>query len=169
MKKTFLTGKIGVGKSTVVDKLLVTIDLSFGGFRTLPVIKEQRLKGFKIRDIETGKEESIAFFGNDFLIHPVIDGFESLGVKSLKDALENKELIVMDELGFLESEAESFKAKVLEVLKSDRSVLGVMKIDRNPFLDEVAKYVEIVEVTEKNRDNLSQELRRAFLWDFMKI
>ena len=162
MKKIFLTGKIGVGKSTVVDRLLVIMNMSFGGFRTLPVIKEQQLKGFKIRDIETGEEESIAFFDNDFLIHPVIDGFENLGVKSLKGALENKELIVMDELGFLESEAESFKATVLEVLKSDRSVLGVMKIDRNPFLDEVAKYVEIVEVEVHNSGNLPQQLRRAF-------
>jgi len=162
MKKIFLTGKNGVGKSTVIDKVLSTIKLNFGGFRTLWILDGQKLKGFKIRDIETGNEEEIAYFNDKFLIHPVIGGFENLGVKSLKNAFEHKELVVMDELGFLESEAESFKNIVFEVLKSEKMVIGVMKIDRNEFLDEVRKYVEIFEVNEENRDILPQELRRIF-------
>ena len=162
MKKIFLTGKNGVGKSTLCDKVLQNTKFSFGGFKTLPVLDGQKLKGFKIRDIETGDEEEIAYFDDKFLIHPVVGGFENLGVKSLKNAFEHKELVVMDELGFLESEAESFKNTVFEVLKSGKMVIGVMKIDRNEFLDEVRKYVEILQVNEENRDILPQELRRIF-------
>jgi nucleoside-triphosphatase len=169
MKKIFLTGKIGVGKSTVLNSTLRGLDLSYGGYRTLPIMEHNNLKGFKIVDIETGEEEKIAYFDRDFLIHSVIGGFENLGVKSLKAALERKELIVMDELGFLESVAESFKNTVFEALKSDKFVFGVIKIDRNPFLDEVAKYVEIIEVNMENREILPEKLRRELLWDYMKI
>jgi len=41
MKKIFLTGKIGVGKSTLLDRLVGTLSLSFGGFRVLPIIDER--------------------------------------------------------------------------------------------------------------------------------
>lgn len=160
MKKIFLRGKIGIGKSTICDKVLENLSMSIGGFKTLSVIKAEKLMGFKIVDIETLEEEEIAYFDSNFLIHPIVGGFETFGIHVLKQAVKSRELVFMDELGFLEIDAKFFKKTVLEIVRSDKMVFGVMKSDRNPFLDEVSKYVEIYEVNENNRDKLPYKIGR---------
>jgi nucleoside-triphosphatase len=160
MKKIFLTGKIGIGKSTICDKVLENFSMSIGGFKTLPVIKAEKLTGFKIVDIETLEEEEIAYFDSNFLIRPIVGGFETLGVHVLKHAVKSRELVFMDELGFLEIDAKFFKKAVLEVVRSNKMVFGVMKNDRNPFLEEVSKYVKIYEVNENNRNELPHKIGR---------
>jgi nucleoside-triphosphatase len=164
MEKIFLTGKIGIGKSTVIKKVLDLLSLNYGGFMTLPIIDGSALKGFKIRDIKTSLEEEVGIFDENFIIHPQIDGFEQIGVKSLESALESDELIIMDELGFLEKNASKFKETVFKVLKSNKLVLGVIKFERNDFLNELARLVEIVEVTEANRNELPDKIRRMLDW-----
>jgi len=160
MKNIFLTGKIGIGKSAVLNKVLDSLPLSVGGFITVPVIEENTLSGFKIRDIRTGSEAEVGYFDEDFMIHPVTEGFETVGVDSLDGALEYADIIVMDELGFLENNAEGFKEKVFCALKSEKYVLGVIKRERNLFLNTVASMSEVIDVRLANRDFLAEKIRR---------
>jgi nucleoside-triphosphatase len=89
--------------------------------------------------------------------------FNNLGVRILRDARESS-LIVMDELGFMESEALAFREEVLRLLDGDAPVLGVLKSKHTPFLDQVRVHtaVKIIEVTEKNRDEIPQMLTEIF-------
>ncbi len=161
MKKIFLAGKVGIGKSTIIKNILEVLSINHAGFVTLPVIETNTLKGFKIKDISSGEEQPIGFFDKNFMIHPVVEGFEELGTKSLENALKGEYvLVIMDELGFLENSAPRFKEMVLKILKCDKPVLGAIKIERNVFLNEVSKMAKIIEVTEKNRNELPEKIRR---------
>lgn len=70
--------------------------------------------------------------------------------------------MLMDELGFMENEAELFQEAVIETLKSGVPVLGVVKKKSSPFLDRVRALagVRIIEVTEENRDSLAAAVER---------
>ncbi|MGC8757754.1 MAG: nucleoside-triphosphatase [Caldisericaceae bacterium] len=161
MKKIFLTGKIGIGKSTIIKNVFEGESFKPGGFVTLPVIEENVLRGFKIRDVATSEEAMIGYFDDNFLIHPVAEGFETVGVKSLENVLSNDaRIVIMDELGFLENEAFNFKERVFDVMKSKKAVIGCIKLERNAFLDKVADMATVIEVNTDNRDFLPEEIRR---------
>ncbi|MDR2162469.1 MAG: nucleoside-triphosphatase [Clostridiales Family XIII bacterium] len=74
-------------------------------------------------------------------------------------------LIIMDELGFMETDALVFRETVMSVLGGGIPVLGVLRQDTGPFLGAVRGHprVEVVEVTERTRDVLPRELAAALL------
>ncbi len=144
-----------MGKTTVVQRVLGHLNTSGGGFRT-----ERCPAGFKITDIQTGSEALIAAVGEGGALIPHPHVFEDIGVKAIRRALASEELIVMDELGFLELGAAKFQEAVVATLQSPQPVLGVLKKARNSFLDMICEMdgVEVIEVREDNRDRLPGEI-----------
>ncbi|MDR0886032.1 MAG: nucleoside-triphosphatase [Clostridiales Family XIII bacterium] len=112
---------------------------------TLPNPAPPHLKPVAIRD---KKNQS-------FTAYPEI--FDTLGVEILKmsQAQENT-IIVMDELGFMESEAYAFQSEVLKILDHSATVIGVIKPKHTNFLDRIRNHkdVTVVTVTEENRDSI---------------
>jgi nucleoside-triphosphatase THEP1 len=70
----------------------------------------------------------------------------------------------MDELGFMELGAPVFRAAVLRALDGEVPVIGVIRLERNPFLDAVRNHpkVAVTEVNESNRDALPARLTLSF-------
>ena len=66
----------------------------------------------------------------------------------------------MDELGPKERNADAFREGVLRALDGDTPVYGVLQQAESPFLEAVRSHpeVEVITVTEENRDALPQEL-----------
>ena len=62
----------------------------------------------------------------------------------------------MDELGRFELRAYGFRQAVTDALDSPVPVVGVLKEDDNPFLNEIRSRddTEILEVTEESRDDI---------------
>jgi len=161
VNKIFLTGKTGLGKTAIIEEVLKRTSLSYGGFQTKAYLKEGKLVGFKIVDLVTKKEEIIALLSETgIIINP--EGFERLGVEAIKRGMEEKKLIIMDELGFMELAAPNFQNKVWEALRNDKPVLGVMKMHKNDFLDKIrdGNHVQIICVTENNRERIKDQLQR---------
>jgi nucleoside-triphosphatase len=154
--KVLLTGEVGVGKSTVVERVSQLLRASFGGFRTV-----RCPTGYRIVDLVSGEEGLIARTGNDGLI-PYPAAFEDVGVGAIARALAYKDLLVMDELGFLELDAPRFQKAVFTALQGPKPVLGVLKREPNSFLDSIRALDEItlIEVREDNRDRLPAEIAR---------
>jgi len=167
MRKILLTGEVGVGKSTVVDRVLHLLDFPFGGFRTERLSAGGRLIGFRIVDIGTYSAGPIAKIAGEGRLIPHPQAFEDIGVQAIDRALASKDLIVMDELGFLELEAPRFQEMVLAALKGPKPVLGVLKRGHNSFLDGIRALddVEVIEVREDNRDRLPLEIAKALKGD----
>ena len=77
------------------------------------------------------------------------------------------DLILMDELGFLEADAPRFRASVLSVLTGPKPVLGVVRQGLGAWRD--APLGEIWTVSESNRDAVPARLREKLAESFPEI
>ena len=155
MRNLFLTGAVGVGKSTVLRRVLDRIPAHVGGFLTERTNADRRKPRFAFRDLRTGTSVPLARW-TAVGLHADESVFVDAGVPALRRARERVELLVMDELGRMELEAPVFQREVLTALNGRTPVLGVLKAERNPFLDRVRAHpaVDVWAVTEENREAL---------------
>ena len=152
----FLTGRKGVGKSTLLRALLEGKRL--GGFFTLRVegvFDRPSIHLLRAASAERPAPENLVCFCGER--RP--ERFELLGPAALADTADC-DIIVMDELGPSEATAQGFQAAVLAALDGDTPVYGVLQQADSEFLRWVAAHprVRVVTVTEENRDALRHQL-----------
>jgi nucleoside-triphosphatase len=160
MKNILICGPPGVGKTTLIKKILENIKLRAGGFYTGEIKENNRRVGFKI--ISLDNQEGI-------LAHTSIKNskrvgrygvniydLENIGVKSLSQALGDDELIIIDEIGKMEVFSEKFKEKVLDCLNSKKIVLATISIGGDKFISNIKRRDDIIlfEITKENRNEL---------------
>lgn len=165
--KVFLYGGHGAGKSAIIKRLISELVLRPSGFCTVsgPAGAEGR-RDFYMTGAGVGETDLSCRIGYSFPDErwgSFIEVFETVGV-SLLTFKEKPEIIVMDELGFMEALAIRFQTRVLEILDEDVPVIGVVKNRPEPFLQKVMSHpsVKIMEVTEENRGSVYAELKEMF-------
>lgn len=165
-----LTGKPGSGKTTLVIKLVTEmisqLRLRPGGFYTHETKEGFFRSGFKIFSLE-GKEgvladtklespHKVGKYGVD------MKALEEIGVSSLESAITDKEkdIIVIDEIGAMETLSERFQEAVLNALNSPKIVVATIQHEGNGYLFQIKNRedVKLVEVTEANRDRLVEKI-----------
>lgn len=153
----FLTGEKQIGKSTIINKFLETYDGKVGGFRTVRHTDESGKISFHLLRPNGNDKPS----PDNFLFYRgkrpdnVHERFDCLS--HILDDYKEYDLIVMDELGPTEANAQVFKKKVIEILNSDKPVIGVLQKAESEFLDTIKKRKDtmVVEVDERNRLNIN--------------
>lgn len=169
MKKFVIMALRHTGKTTLANMVLEKTDRKVCGFSTQKhgeLIKEGLCPVF-IAPI--GKESvlddehcvGLCNCGQHYTNYEV---FNTLGVEYL--TCEDKDtIIVMDEVGFLEMNAERFKAKIFEVLQSENPVLLMLKERMDiDYLKEIRDYpgVEFIHMTEENREEVFERVLSEF-------
>lgn len=153
----FLTGKKGVGKSTLLRKLLARSGKIPGGFLTLRTENAVpgRISVHLLQLGEVPRPENVLFFCGAPPDAGTAERFDRLGCAALA-ASRGAELLVMDELGPREKDARRFQASVLQALDGEIPILGVLQQAESDFLRQAASHpsVRIVEVTIANRNTL---------------
>ncbi|NLL39100.1 MAG: nucleotide kinase [Clostridiales bacterium] len=164
----FLTGEVGSGKSTVLNKTLAMLAVSYGGFKTY--FGDDRASPDKKLYINQAalpprfsEQHIAAHFREGKPPAPVLDAFNILGAGYIKNARENSCIIVMDECGTIEKDADMFKKEVLNALDDDKPVLGVLKLRASGWAEKIRNHpkVNIITVDEVNRDSLPQLLYKT--------
>ena len=157
-KKIFLTGKPGIGKTTIIKKWIEKIGKEkTAGFFTEEIRKKGERAGFKIKTME-GEEAILAVKGRGkFCVGKYkvnIENLEKLGVKAIEKGIENDgiEVIIIDEIGKMELFSEKFKKAVINAIESPKTVLGVITMAKNEFVDRIKERKDIL-IVEVNRDN----------------
>ena len=160
----FLTGARQVGKSTALRKALAASGLRFGGVMTRFDARHGERKLYLLPySLSEALPESIpdcavcARMGAEGRrANPAV--FDTLGVTLLQDAMVNTnvDIVVIDELGFLEAEAEKFRAAVSAALRGSKPVLGVVREGLGAWSE--APLGEVWEVTEGNRDAIPAQI-----------
>jgi len=163
MKNIFLTGEVGVGKSTVIREVLTMFhNVICGGFRTvseMPINGDNLLEVYIEKAWEPTPHEADHMVGirlgyGKFTPYP--QNFDVFGTSILAFPPDDASLILMDELGMMENDAPLFHQAVMDLLDGTLPVLGVIKPKHTAFLDAIRthKCSEVFEVTEDNREEL---------------
>ncbi|OGW50169.1 MAG: hypothetical protein A2Z50_04050 [Nitrospirae bacterium RBG_19FT_COMBO_42_15] len=172
MKKVniLLTGKPGSGKTTLVIKLVTEMISQLrvrpGGFYTHETKEGFFRSGFKIFSFD-GKEAVLA---DTKLESPYKSGkygvdikaLEDIGVASIESAVsdKDKDVIVIDEIGSMETLSDRFKEAVLKALDSPKIVVATIQHEGNGYIFQIKNRedVKIIEVTEANREMLVEKI-----------
>jgi nucleoside-triphosphatase len=163
--KLMLTGPPGIGKTTVIQKVLSGIEIGAGGFYTHEIRRGGKRVGFALKTLEGEegvlahidhrKEYRVGRYGVD------VDRFEAMALPALEWALQEKKLIVIDEIGRMELFSQAFQEIVIRALDQDeRHVLGVIHQGKDPYTAAVKRRsdVEIISVSHANRDVLPPQI-----------
>jgi len=163
-----LTGPPGIGKSTLVSKVVFAVrskGLGVGGCLTREVRKGKERVGFKLTDLLSGNEAELASvtgLGPRVGKYRVnITNLSTLGAGSLVRAAEVADFIVIDEVGPMELTSPEFRKGVQACLASGKPMLVVLHESmKDPLITEVAGVPEgkLVELTLHNRDQVSKEI-----------
>jgi nucleoside-triphosphatase len=156
----FVTGRPGVGKTTLIRRVLSDIGADAGGFYTSEIRERGTRVGFSITSLD-GESGTLARvdYGGPYRVGKYgvnREDLERVGVAALESATAAAELVIMDEIGRMELCSPAFQTAVMKALDGRTPVLGTIQDRSNRFLDAVRarKDVEVIEITEGNRDEM---------------
>jgi nucleoside-triphosphatase len=153
-KRLFLSGTIGVGKSTLIRHCLLPYLPFIDGFYVQRILKDGHLTAFRFKPVSASTDYQLTLTVNN------LEGLDNLflyanqhgdwqrndqvflesGVNCLRQSLKrNNKLILFDELGGVELHIPAFMAEVYRILKNQIPILGVIKAPANAQILERAE------------------------------
>ena len=168
MKKAcLLTGGPGVGKTTLIMRAVQAAGPVAGGFLTEEIRAGGARQGFRIvtldgrsailSHVDIRSPHRVGKYGVD------IRSLDDVGVAALVSATQDRELVVIDEIGKMELFSASFRDAVSDALDSGKRVLGTVMLASHPWADRIKRHpnVALVSVTRENRE---QVLEKVIEW-----
>lgn len=169
MLNVFVTGRPGVGKTTVIKRTVEELDnmgYTCGGVFT-PEIRIRGVRvGFELVDLATNSRGVLSHVDNP--VGPRVGRYKvnlndirTVGVNAIEEAIKNADYIVIDEVGPMELLSRDFREAVLSAIKSQKPVLGVLHWKMQAPLVRVINSrsdVMVYEVTPQNRQSLYRTL-----------
>mgnify|MGYP006301607383 CR=1 FL=1 len=163
----FISGDINSGKTTIVKKIVKNLELEPAGFMVGREGENLNWSSFYLlpaevyinnseSEIDKLKEKGLfAKRKNNGKCNIKTDVFDNYGIQLLSN-FKNKDTVIMDELGRFELEAEVFKDRVFEIIKSDFPLIAVIKNERNSFLNKVREILKVPPfyVNKDNREEI---------------
>lgn len=165
MKNILLTGQPGVGKTTLIMKILEELSLKAKGFFTEEIREKGVRKGFKIRTLD-GQEGILAHVDSTspkrvskYGVN--VEEFEQIGVKALEEALEQESPVIIDEIGKMELYSERFRETLLRVFERCPLVIATIAERGNSFIGAIKARpdVTVLTITRENRHSLVDKVK----------
>ena len=156
----FLTGLPGIGKTTIIKKVIEKLNRSTCGFFTNEEREGETRVGFKVetlfgmQGVLAHKDLKSKYRVGNYGI--AVTGFEKIVSRELERCLRGSSIIIIDEIGKMELFSRRFQDLVLECLDAPNPVLGTIMYGHHPFVERIKKRedVKIFEVTRKNRNQM---------------
>lgn len=158
-KNILVTGPPRIGKSTLIERIVSRIQRPVTGFFTREIRDGRRRVGFSIVTLD-GKMGVLAhqdirgrFRVGKYGVN--MEDIDRVAVPSMSPAGSDV-IIVIDEIGKMECFSPLFRESLIKVLDSENPVIASIALKGNSFIEKVKRRndISLIEVTEKNRDEL---------------
>lgn len=166
--KTLITGKPGVGKTTLVQKIIDRMrSINMAGFLTTEIRDRKSRLGFELQGLN-GEHRILAHVEIDSRHRVGRYGVDTRGFEEFLSALDllnpDVELIVIDEIGKMELFSGRFQNLVRAAMNSDKQVLASISMKGNEFIREIKQRSDthLLEVTHNNRNRLVETIVEEF-------
>jgi len=165
--KLFLTGNPGCGKTTLVRRVVDALsgEVAMSGFWTEEIREGGKRKGFRGRTLD-GRDFVLAHVDSESDLRVGAygverEGLETVGVPSLAPG-DNTRLVILDEVGKMESFSKPFREAVESLLAGDKPVLGTVAAQGVGFVKRVRKdpRITLLVVSPRSRDAMVGEVLR---------
>jgi nucleoside-triphosphatase len=159
-----LTGRPGIGKTTIIKAVIAQLGDRAGGFYTEEILGPGGRKGFRLITL-AGQSAVIAHI--DFKSRSQVgrydvkvDTIDKLGAGAIRSAVEHNPIVIIDEIGKMELFSSPFQSAVLKAVSSPKIVLAAAMLDDHPWLLALKSLpnVTVWEVTKVNRTKLVEQV-----------
>lgn len=160
MKNVLVTGRPGIGKTSVVETVARQFRQVAGGFTTSEIREQGVRKGFRVTTLDGDRAmlAHVHFSGSVRVGKYGVDvaAFERLALPALQDAILRRRMVVIDEIGKMELASKLFCDVVKTALDSPVIVLATIMERPQPFADQIKHRADVVvlELTVENRNQL---------------
>jgi len=175
--KAIVTGTPGSGKSTVVRRACEELQgrgWKIGG-AICPEVREHGVReGFEIIDLMTGQKGTLAEVKpsdgprvGKYYVN--ISNLEGICVPAIRRALDQADLVVIDEVGPMEMKSATFQNCVRDAFLSGKNLVAVVHWTLALRFSSEYKDARVFEVTLDSRDFVVEEIVRFFEGGATKI
>ncbi|MFC2082890.1 NTPase [Candidatus Bipolaricaulota bacterium] len=167
-ERVAITGRPGVGKTTLIERAIELVPLSAGGVIGKELLVCGHRVGFSLIDVATGQEGVLAHIhqrvGPKVGKYTVnLDTLHDIGIPAIRSAILSKDLIVIDEFAPMELVSPEFVPVVEAALASDKSlIIATHATLDHPLVHRIRQELKLFRVKLSNRDRLVAEVS-AFL------
>jgi len=163
-----LAGRPGVGKTTFVKTVAEVLGERASGFYTDEIRGPGGRKGFRLVTLD-GQEAVMAHVNLRGRGQPRVSRYgvdvgaiERAGVGALRRAMQERRIVVVDEIGKMELLCGPFKEAVLQAVSGPYTVVATAMSRPNPWVDSLKAMpgVTLWEVTAGNRDGMAKRVAR---------
>jgi nucleoside-triphosphatase len=167
MGRTLLiTGLPGVGKTTIVKQVAQTLGQRAGGFYTEEIRGPGGRKGFRLVTLPLGGRQAVLAHVDIRARNRVgrygvdVATFDAVGVAAVREAVQSREVVVIDEIGKMELFSGEFQGAVLKALSSSKIVLATVMHKSHTWVDalKAMPQVTVWQVTKSNRDQMPSRM-----------
>ncbi|KXA91302.1 hypothetical protein AKJ63_01680 [candidate division MSBL1 archaeon SCGC-AAA259D18] len=169
-----ITGSPGSGKTTVVENVLSSLrekGFEVGGVYCPEIRSGGVRRGFEIIDIMTGESKILAHVDQDqgprvskYRVN--VPNVGAISKSAISRALEEADLLVIDEIAPMETYSDEFRRQVRRALDSEKPLIAVVhKRSKSGFIGEVKRREDskLFEVTERTRNSLPGKVEELVL------
>ncbi|MET1123787.1 MAG: NTPase [Archaeoglobaceae archaeon] len=155
-----VTGRPGVGKTTLCLKVYERLKDRAAGFVTVEVRESGKRVGFRLRSLKSGREVWLAKVGAG----SVKVGKYAVFVDNLESFLDEEdfeaEILIVDEVGPMELKSRKFVRFAESLFDREKVLVTVHYKSRHPLPERIRREFKLFVLNEENRDRVADEVAK---------